>query len=68
MNSGHEPNATPREAMTEPEAFTEAASATIPTLEPDVSMESERVFDEDLLAAVPYALDAWMSHQCFGHC
>lgn len=68
MNSGHEPNPTSREGMTEPGIFPELVSEAIPTLDPDVSIEADRAFDEQLLAEVPYALEAWMSRQCFGLC
>lgn len=68
MNAGHQPNATIHESMSESGMFPESVSETVPTLDPDVSMEADRAFDEQLLAEVPYALEAWMSRQCFGLC
>ena len=68
MNAEHEANAMHRRTTSDPGVFPEFISESIPTLDPDVSMEADRAFDEQLLAEVPYALDAWMSRQCFGLC
>jgi len=68
MNAGNELNSTRGQGIVEPAFFPGTESAAIPTLEPDELLEGGRAFDESLLAEVPYALEAYMSRQCFGLC
>ena len=68
MNSGTETRRLPFEGTPESEILAEVAPAAVPTLEPDDGFDAHRAHDVGLLAEVPYALDAYISRQCFGHC
>ena len=56
------------EASPETELLPSNALPVVPTLEPNEVLDAHHAFDDGVLAEVPYALDAYINHQCFGLC